>query len=170
MTLFQKILIFAFVTLVIVISSVVLVVTARKTRDAVRVADVSLLQNMLEIGFHRSARYPATGLPAGEYAVLGQGPFLKLCFNNQAQPLFALPSTACDGGVLLEQLPRDPQWINSAVGAGCADDPSSACEYSYAVSDDGKNYQIRFRLEGPTGALQCSRYPCIKALTKDGLQ
>ncbi len=170
MTLFQKILLVLFIVVVVVVASIVLVSDARKTRDSVRVSDIAVLQNILEVGFHRSARYPTTGLSSGQYALLGLGGYSKLCLNNQAQPVFTLPSTACDGGTLLEQIPRDTNWIGSNPGPACSGDPSEPCEYSYDASSDGKNYQIRFRLEGPTGSLGCSSYPCIKALTKDGIQ
>ncbi|GEM_PF-7127799 len=170
MTLFQKLLLFAFFTTVVVVSSILAVANARKTRDSIRVADMAVLQNLLEVGYHRSARYPATGLADGQYATLGSSNFGKLCLTPQSQVVFSVYSTPCSGSNLLERIPRDPQWTSGGAGTPCTNDPTSACEYTYAVTPDGSTYQIRFRLEGPTSTLTCSRYPCIKAVTKDGIQ
>lgn len=166
MTLFQKILLFGFVTVVLVVSSILAVMNARKTRDSIRVADMAVLQNMLEIGYHRSARYPATGLESGQYATLGSNNYGKLCLTPQSQVVFSVASTPCENGALLERIPSDPESARKA----CTNDPTSACEYTYTATPDGSAYQIRFRLEGPTSTLTCSRYPCIKAVTKDGIQ
>lgn len=170
MSLFQKLLIILSIALTILIASMLVLINSRKTRDALRVADMTVVQNMLEIGFHDSAAYPL--LPAQElqYGFLGEDGMSTLCLNNQGAVQFAASPSACTGRMLLSSVPRDPQHIGSPSGLPCTTNAGGACEYTYSVAADGSNYRVVFRLEGPTGTLQCAQYPCLKVLTKEGVR
>ena len=170
MSLFQKLLIVLSIALTILVASMLVLINSRKTRDALRVADMTVIQNMLEIGFHESAVYPLPPSEELQYGFLGESGMSTLCLNNQGAVQFAASPSACTGHMLLSGVPRDPQHIGSQAGLPCTTNAGGACEYTYSVAADGSNYRVVFRLEGPTGTLQCAQYPCLKVLTKEGIR
>ncbi len=170
MSLFQKLLIVAGVAGTVLVASILVLMNNRQTRDAIRVADMTVMQNILEIGYHDTAGYPLLAEAKAQYGILGEGNLSTLCLSAQGKEELKRSPSSCTGRVLLSLLPRDPSFVGSAAGLPCSNDPDNACEYTYSVAGDGSNYQIIFRLEGATGSLQCNDYPCLKTLTKEGVR
>ena len=170
MNLFQKLMLGAFVIAVLVLSTLFVRIEKRKTRDALRVANAVMLQSALEVGYQNTAKFPLVPNAKTPYGVLGLGAMTKLCLDGRAAVEFKSSQEACAGRTIAPVLARDPEYGGKPMGSPCFNDPYHSCEFSYTASPDGSNFQALFRLEGATGTLQCTNYPCMKVMTKEGIR
>lgn len=163
----EKLIFIGSLALMLLIMVVILRWDARATRDAKRLADIAVMANWLEVGFHDSLQYPGTA--DNKSIAIGVGAGSQLCITKESVLVWQDGSQNCSGKAILPRAPRDPSYLGSTLGNIC-ETQGKQCEYTYAATADGKNYNLYVSLEGAVGNITCASYPCVKTLSKDGIQ
>jgi hypothetical protein len=121
----SEILIFGSVTaLLAIIAAYILIDARQQSRDSVRVSDVSLIRNALELYFHDCSRYPKDVIAGGQISSVQD----------------------CGGNVYLRNVPVDPK-IGQYVYIPCG---NNKCEPGITQAD---SYRLIYSLERGVGGI-----------------